>query len=178
MGLSLSRREFFFKIDEFFDLGQEPAVDLGELEDFFDGESGAHGVADEENAFGIGDGKFGGDDVAREDGAVAKELCADAPGFAVAAQSGASDFEGAQGFLERFFEGAPNGHGFARGIHLGVERGIGLGEFFEGETGNFGDDVVDGRLETGGIYIKKIEKRLDARPPISIKNKFSSMKFE
>jgi hypothetical protein len=46
---------------------QEPPVNLGQVEDLLDGEPGAKGVAEEENAFGVGDRQFARDDVARED---------------------------------------------------------------------------------------------------------------
>ena len=65
-----------------FDLHQKPAVNLREVENLLDGEAGAHGVADEEDAFGVGHAQFAADDAAREDVAVAIDFRADAPGFA------------------------------------------------------------------------------------------------
>ena len=56
--------EFFFEVNDFFDLHQEPTVNFGEVEDFFDGEAGAEGVADEKDALGVGDAEFAGNDVA------------------------------------------------------------------------------------------------------------------
>ena len=92
--------EFFFEVDDFLQLRQEPAVDFGEVENLVDGEAGAQGVADEEDAFGVGHAEFAADDVAREDIAVAVDFRADAPGFAVAAQAAAADFQRAQAFLQ------------------------------------------------------------------------------
>ena len=60
--------ESFFLIDEFLELGEEPGIDLGEVVDFFGGEAGAHGVADEENALGVGRDEFLLDEVAGSDG--------------------------------------------------------------------------------------------------------------
>ena len=48
---------------------------------------------------------------------------------------------------QRFFEGAPNGHGLAHGFHLRAQAFIGAGEFFKLPFGNLGDHVVDGRLK-------------------------------
>ena len=88
----LRPRQLFLKIHNLLNLHQEPAVNLREVEDFFDGEAGAEGVADEEDAFGVGHGEFAADDVAREDVAVAVKFVADAPRFTVAAQTAATDF--------------------------------------------------------------------------------------
>src|SRR5438034_8447658 len=45
----LRGREFFLEIDDLFYLNQKPPVDPGQVEYLFDGESGAEGVADEED---------------------------------------------------------------------------------------------------------------------------------
>jgi len=47
--------------DNFFELGKEPTVDFGELKDLFHRETGAEGMADKENPFGIGHAEFLGD---------------------------------------------------------------------------------------------------------------------
>jgi Flp pilus assembly protein TadD len=67
----------FLKIHNFLDLHQEPAVSLREVENLPDGETGAEGMADEEDALGVGHAQLAGDDVAREDVAVAINLRAD-----------------------------------------------------------------------------------------------------
>jgi len=56
--------EGFFLIDEFLELGEEPGVDFGEVEDFVGGEAGAEGVADVEDALGVGGDEFLLDEVA------------------------------------------------------------------------------------------------------------------
>jgi len=53
----------------------------------------------------------------------------------------------AQAFLQAFLERAADGHGFADAFHLRGERGVGLREFLEGKARNFGDDVINARLE-------------------------------
>jgi hypothetical protein len=55
-------------INEFLQLREEPGVDFGEVVDFVGGEAGAEGVADEENALGVGRDEFLLDDIARGDG--------------------------------------------------------------------------------------------------------------
>jgi hypothetical protein len=75
--------QLFLKIHSLFDLHQKPAVDFREVENLLNGESGAQGVADEEDAFGVGHAQLAADDVAREDVAVAIDFRADAPGFSV-----------------------------------------------------------------------------------------------
>src|ERR1035438_2141554 len=95
----LRPRQFFLEIDDLFDLDQEPTINLREIENLLDGEAGAEGVADEEDAFGVGHAQFAADDVAREDVAVAIDFRADAPGFAVAAQAAAANLQRAQTFL-------------------------------------------------------------------------------
>jgi len=93
--LSSCSRQLFLKIHNLFDLHQKPAVDLRQVENLLDGEAGAEGVADEKDAFGVGHAQFAADDITREDVAVAIDFRADAPGFAVAAQTASTDFEGA-----------------------------------------------------------------------------------
>jgi len=58
-------------------------------------------------------------------------------------------FQATQGLLQGFLESPANGHDFPDGLHLGRQMGIGLGEFFEGETGDLGHHVVNGRLKRG-----------------------------
>jgi len=96
-------------------------------------------VADEEDAFGVGHAQLAADDVAREDVAVAIDFRADAPGFAVAAQTAAANLQRAQAFLQAFLERAADGHGFADAFHLRGERGVGLREFLEGKARNLGE---------------------------------------
>ncbi len=93
MGSVHRPRQFFLKIHNLFDLHQEPAVNFREVENLLNCEAGAEGVADEEDAFGVGHAEFAADDVAREEVAVAIDFRADAPGFAVASQSAAANLQ-------------------------------------------------------------------------------------
>ena len=117
-------RQFFLETHNLVNLSQEPAVDFRQVEDLFDGEAGAQGMADEEDAFGVGHAQLAADDVAREHIAVAVEFVADALGLAVAAQAAAADFERAQTFLQALVERAPDGHGFADALILRTQRGM------------------------------------------------------
>src|SRR5205085_2679556 len=132
--LRVHRGEFLFAIDNFADLGEEPPINFGEAKDFVDAEAGAESVPDEKDAFGIGHAQFLADQVAGKNVAITIDFFAEAPGPAIAAESVTANFEGAQGFLERFLKRASNRHGFADAFHLGVKRGIGLWKFFEGKT--------------------------------------------
>jgi hypothetical protein len=78
--------QLFLKIHNLFDLHQKPPVNLREVEDLLEGEASAQGVADEEDAFGIGHAQLAADDVAREDVAVTIDFRADAPGFVAVAE--------------------------------------------------------------------------------------------
>ena len=113
-------------------------------------------MADEEDAFGVGHAQFAADDVAREDVAVAIDFRADAPGFAVAAQTAAANLQRAQAFLQAFLERAPDGHRLAHAFHLRGQRGVGLREFLEGEARNLGDDVINARLEARGGFTRDV----------------------
>ena len=64
-------RQLLLKIHNLFDLHQKPAVNFREVENLLDGEAGAQGVADEEDALGVGHAQFATDYVARQDVAVA-----------------------------------------------------------------------------------------------------------
>ena len=129
----LGSGEFLLKIHKLLNLRQEPAIDFREIENLVEGEAVTQGVADEEDALGVGHAELAADEVARKDVAVAVKFGADAPRFAVAAQTAAADFERAETFLQTFLERAANRHRFADAFHLRVERRVGLWEFLEGK---------------------------------------------
>ena len=52
--------------------------------------------------------------------------------------------------MHTFIKGAANGHGLTHRLHRRGQNRLGAGEFFKGEARNFGDDIVNGRLERGG----------------------------
>ena len=154
---SLNRtRQFLFKIYDFLYLNQEPAVYLGQAEDFFNRESGPQRMTNEKDSLGVRDGEFAGNHVAGKDVAVAIDFRADAPGFAVAAQAAAANLQRAQAFLQAFLERAADGHRFADAFHLRGERGVGLREFLEGEAGDFGHDVINARFEARGGFARDV----------------------
>lgn len=125
---------------DFLEVVEEPAVNLGGVEDFLDGPAVLEGDGEPEDALGVGDVELALDVFAVDVLGV----------FAVEAESEAAGLEGAEGLLHGLLEGAADGHGFADGLHLGGEDGVGGGELFESEAGELGDDVVDGGLEAGG----------------------------
>src|SRR5205085_7265328 len=135
--------EFFFEIDDFFNLSQEPWIDFGELKYFFHGETGSQGVTQEENAFGVWHTQLLNYEFTGKDVAILKNPLTKAPGLAIPAQAGASDFKGTESLLKGFFESPPNGHGFTNTLHLSIEGGVGLRKFFERKTRYLGDDVIN-----------------------------------
>jgi hypothetical protein len=64
-------------------------------------------------------------------------------------EAGEAGLEAAQRLLQALLEGAADRHHLADRLHRGGQRGRGAGEFLEGEAGNLGDDVIDGRFERG-----------------------------
>ena len=93
--------------------------------------------------------------------------CADAPGFAVAAQAAAGAgarppcLQRAQAFLQAFLERAADGHGFAPLYICVVSVGSACGmvavrQHLEGKARNSGDDVIDARLEARGGFARDV----------------------
>ena len=117
------------------DLHEEPFVDFGELVHFVQRPAGGEGVAHEPDALRAGFAQLFFQRFA-------------VFGFFVHAVH--AHFQAAQGFLERLLEGAANGHDFAHAFHLRGQVAVGLREFLEGKARDFGDDVVNRRLEAGG----------------------------
>ena len=76
-------------------------------------------------------------------------FCIDFVLIPVADQSETFDLQTTQRFLQGFLEGAANSHRFTHAFHLRGQSRIGLREFFEGETWDFDDAIIDCRLETG-----------------------------
>ncbi len=59
------------------------------------------------------------------------------------------DLQAADAFLQRLFEGAPDGHGLAHRLHLRAEHAVDAGELLEGPARELDDHVVDGRFKGG-----------------------------
>ena len=113
-------------------------------------------MADEKDSLGVRDGKFAGNHVAGKDVAVAVNFCSNSPRLAIATESASADFEGAETFLEGFFEGSPDCHCLTDGFHLGRQGRIGLGKFFKREPGDFCHDVINARLEARGGFARDV----------------------
>ena len=121
-------------VDDLLDLGQEPAIDLGVLVDFLQRHADAEGVGDVPQALGARVRQLVGDRV-RIDGLEVEAVDA--------------GLQPAQRLLQRFLEGAADGHDLADRLHLRGQPVVGLGEFLEGKARHLGDDVIDRRLEGG-----------------------------
>ncbi|MCY1522162.1 hypothetical protein D9M68_570070 [compost metagenome] len=122
-------------VDDFLDLRQEPRVDVRDVVHFVQRETLRESVAHVPDAFGTGFAQL------------------DLQLFAVGGllvQAVDAHFQAAQRLLERFLEGAADGHDFADRLHLRGQARVGGGEFLEGETRHLGDDVVDRGFERGG----------------------------
>ncbi len=128
---------FFFQAYQFFNLHQEPAVDVGQVEHAVDGQARAEGIGD-----------------------IPDTLCARV--FQLAAnfgqrfrivqayfrvEAGRAHFQTTQRFLQRFLLGTANRHHFTDRFHLRGQTVVSANEFLEVETGNFRHNVVDGRLK-------------------------------
>src|SRR5271163_3241456 len=95
--LNLRRRQFFFEIHQLLELYQEPAVNFRELKNLLHRQTGAQGMADEENSLGIRRAEFGSNQFAWQDGAVAIDFVAETPGLAVTPKAITADFQRTQG---------------------------------------------------------------------------------
>ena len=131
--------DFLFQTHQLFNLYQEPAVNVGQVE---------HAVYRQARAESIGD--------------IPDTLCACIFQFAAnfgqrfriieahfRVEASCAHFQAAQRFLQGFLLRATNRHHFANRFHLSGQTVVRPGEFLEVEARNFGDHVVDGRLEGG-----------------------------
>src|SRR6476660_7081628 len=118
---------------DLFELVEEPGIDAGHLVQLFHGHALVQGVADVGETLGMRR-----DQPLREDARL-DLLRADF----------LAGFERAYALHQRFLEGAPDGHGFAYGLHLWPQAFVSAGEFFELPLGNLGHYIIDGWLKTG-----------------------------
>ena len=65
-------------------------------------------------------------------------------------ETGRTNLESAQSFLQRLLKSAPDGHHFAHRFHLGGQSRICGGKFFKGKAWDLGDHIIEGRLERRG----------------------------
>ena len=129
-------RDLGLEGDDLADPLEEPPVDPRERMDLRGREARAIGVADREDTIGR-----------RHAQEVAQLLEGDGP---AEREPPAVLLERADGLLERLLEGPPDRHHLAHRLHLGRERPVGLGEFFERPPGELHHAVVDRRLERRG----------------------------
>ena len=82
----------------------------------------------------------------------------------VAVQTEPSLLKRTKTLLKRFRKSAADGHRFAHGLHASSEHTTGTGKFLERPSGDFRDDVVDDRLETGicsfGDVVRNLVERV------------------
>src|SRR5690606_22352084 len=135
-----------FERDDGGDLLQEPGVDLAHGVHLLDGDAEAQRLGNHAQPVGRGGAERGADGVLVL-GRVAPRLVAGDVDFV---EAGEARLKAAQGLLQRFGEGAADGHDLAHGLHGGGEHRLGARELLEGEARDLGDDVVDGGLEGGG----------------------------
>ena len=137
IGLAGTLQRLLF-LDQVLDLHQIPGIHVGMLVQVLHRHSSPEGVTDVPDAVGTGHVQFAGQGFP---GILGIQV------FEFLVKTFGAHFQTAQGFLQGFLEGAANGHDLTHGFHLGGQAGVGLGEFLEGEPGDLGDHVVDGRLE-------------------------------
>ena len=136
------RFDAVLETDDFAQALDKPRVDFAGLMNFADGQTHAQCLPHLQQPVG------GGCAQRRENGgaviALPQTLDFD---FIKAIEAG---FQRAQRLLHTFIKGAANGHGLTHRLHRRGQNRLGAGEFFKGEARNFGDDIVNGRLERGG----------------------------
>ncbi len=126
-------------VRNFLQVHQEPAVNLGRLEDLFDAPVVLEGHLHPVDAFAVGHQELALD-----------RLTIGFPRiFPVIAQSKAPRLERTERLLHALLEGPPDTHGLPHRFHLGGQDRIGGREFLKGKAGHLGHHVVDGRLEAG-----------------------------
>ncbi|SUH17837.1 Uncharacterised protein [Salmonella enterica subsp. enterica] len=117
---------FLFQTHQLFNLHQEPAVDVGQVEHAVDGEACAEGIGDIPDT--ICARIF---QLAADFGQRFRVVEAD---FRV--EAGGAHFQAAQRFLQGFLLGAANRHHFPDRFHLGGQTVVGTGEFLKVKARN------------------------------------------
>ena len=118
--------------------------------DAFDGVALGEGVAEIAEAVGC-----------RRD-----ELLRDERGFQFIGAQFLAGFEAADAFAKSFLKGAPDGHDFTDGLHLGAEGGVGTWELFEGPLRDLANNIIDGgfegrRSDAGDVVLQFVETVAD-----------------
>jgi len=126
--------ELVFRFDDLTNLMQEPRINGRKLVQFFVRHAGTDAVGEIKDALRTGHGDF------------MPECLAFGPGLV---ETVVTSFKPAQGLLQRFLEGASDGHHFAYRLHLRRETVVGGGELFKRKARHLRDNVVDRRLKGG-----------------------------
>ncbi len=125
--------------DDFPDARQKPWIDPAHVVNFLDAHAGADRLRDIEQAVW---GRFADRRAQR----VVVVALAEALDLDLV-EPGQAGLQRAQRFLQGFGERAPDRHRLADRFHRRGQDGVGAGKFLEREARDFGDDVIDRRLE-------------------------------
>ena len=161
--------DFGFGVHQRADFGEKPGIDAAGIVDQLVIGAEPHGLRDLEQAVGRRRAERGADR-----GLVVGVV--DALGRIEAldgdfVEPGEAGLQRAQRLLQAFLEGAADRHRLADRLHRGGQRARGAGKFLEGKARNFGDHVIDGRLErsrrrAAGDVVGDLVQAC-SRPPIS-----------
>jgi len=128
---------FLFQTHQLFNLHQEPAVDIGQVEHAINGEARAESVSDVPDTLSARVFQLAAN--------LGQRFRVIEAHFRV--ETGSAHFQAAQRFLQGLLLGTANRHHFAHRLHLGGQTVVRADEFFKVEAWDFGHDVVDGRLK-------------------------------
>ncbi|CAH0257332.1 hypothetical protein SRABI106_02742 [Rahnella aquatilis] len=128
---------FIFQFHQLFNLHQEPAVHVGQVEDAVNRHPGTEGISDIPDTLGTGFFQFTTN--------FGQRFRIIQTHFRV--ETARADFQAAQGFLQRFLLCTTNRHHFADRFHLRGQTVVGTGKFLEVEARNFSHNVVDRRFK-------------------------------
>ena len=121
--------------DDVLNLGQEPSINLSDGVDFVNGYATAHSLSDYKATFIINILDFSANFF------IAQSL--QLGHF----QVGQANFQAAYCLQHGSFHSTLNSHNLAGSLHLGTQSTVGGNKFIKGPTGEFQNDVVDGRLK-------------------------------
>ena len=116
---------------------EEPAVDLRELKNLFDGHPTLQRLADRKNPLRIRDAEAAAQCIGVK--------CLVCP---IPKQTKSFDLEASERLLHGFLESPTDRHSFTHAFHLRGESGISLRKFFEREPRKLDHNVINRGLET------------------------------
>src|SRR5260221_2999869 len=127
---------------------QKPGIDTGKLLNARNTKAGEQGVTDEKDSVPRRIHKLPFDLFDVPSATLQSRLAI----FAVSAKSESSNFQRPNRFLKCFFKRSTDRHRLANALHLICQRGIGLREFFERETRDLDDSIIDYLLKAGRSF--------------------------